>query len=95
MAVTATMLDCLEKNSHVVVGDDVYGGTRRLFDRVPANRPGSRRPMSIFPIPKGSGRIRPNTRLVWLEPPTNPMLKVVDLERMGDCSRKGGSGRLR
>jgi cystathionine gamma-lyase len=88
MAATATILECLEKNSHVVVGDDVYGGTRRLFDQVRRRSAGIETTYTDLSDPDElTAAIRPNTRLVWLETPTNPMLKVIDLERIAEIAR--------
>jgi cystathionine gamma-lyase len=88
MAATATVLECFEKNSHVVVGDDVYGGTRRLFDHVRRQSAGIEATYADLSDPqKLSAAVRPNTRLVWLETPTNPMLKVIDLERIAEIAR--------
>jgi cystathionine gamma-lyase len=88
MAATATILDCLEKDSHVVVGDDVYGGTLRLFDQV--RRPSAGIEATYVDLSSAetlTTAIRPSTRLIWLETPTNPMLKVVDLERVAAIAR--------
>jgi len=88
MAATATVLDCLEKNSHVVVGDDVYGGTRRLFNLVRSQSAGIEATYADLSDPEAlNGAIRPNTHLVWLETPTNPMLKVIDLDRIATIAR--------
>ena len=91
MAATATVLDCLEKNSHVVVGDDVYGGTRRLFNLVRSQSAGIEATYVDLSDPEAlNGAIRPSTRLVWLETPTNPMLKVIDLDRIATIARAKG-----
>jgi cystathionine gamma-lyase len=88
MAATATILECLEKDSHVVAGDDLYGGTRRLFDRVRRQSAGIETSYADLTDPEALiAAIRPNTRLVWLETPTNPMLKVVDLARIAEIAR--------
>jgi cystathionine gamma-lyase len=88
MAATATILDCLEKDSHVVVGDDVYGGTRRLFDQVRRSSAGIEATyVDLSGAETLTTAIRPSTRLIWLETPTNPMLKVVDLERVALIAR--------
>jgi cystathionine gamma-lyase len=88
MAATATILECLDKNSHVVVGDDVYGGTRRLFDHVRRRSAGIETTYTDLSDPDElTAAIRPNTSLVWLETPTNPMLKVIDLERIAEIAR--------
>ena len=88
MAATATVLDCLDADSHVVVGDDVYGGTRRLFEvrRRSAGIQTTYADLSDAEVLAMA--IRPNTRLVWLETPTNPMLKVVDLQHIAAIARE-------
>ena len=64
MAATATVLDCLEKNSHVVVGDDVYGGTRRLFNLVRRQSAGIEATyVDLSDAEALNGAIRPSTRL--------------------------------
>jgi cystathionine beta-lyase/cystathionine gamma-synthase len=89
MAATATVLDCLDADSHVVVGDDVYGGTRRLFDLVRRRSAGIRTTYADLSDAEALAMaIRPNTRLVWLETPTNPMLKVVDLQHIAAIARE-------
>jgi cystathionine gamma-lyase len=88
MAATATMLDCLPHGAHVVIGDDVYGGTRRLFDRVRKQSAGIEASyVDLSDANALAGAIRPQTRLVWLETPTNPMLKVIDLSRIAQIAR--------
>jgi cystathionine gamma-lyase len=88
MAATATMLECLDQNSHVVVGDDVYGGTRRLFDRVRSRSAGIETSyVDLSDAEALTSAIRPNTRLVWLETPSNPTLKLVDLARIAEIAR--------
>ncbi|MFZ2066518.1 MAG: PLP-dependent aspartate aminotransferase family protein [Xanthobacteraceae bacterium] len=89
MAAIATVLDCLEQGSHVVLGDDVYGGTRRLFDRVRRQSAGLKSSyVDLSDAEALRAAIRPNTRLVWLETPTNPMLKVIDLSRVAEIARE-------
>ena len=88
MAATATVLDCLEENSHVVVGDDVYGGTRRLFDLVRRQSAGIEATyVDLSDASALTAAIRPSTRLVWLETPTNPMLKIIDLGKIATIAR--------
>jgi cystathionine beta-lyase/cystathionine gamma-synthase len=91
MAATATTLECLDAGSHLIAVDDLYGGTRRLFERV-RRRSASldisysdlREPTEIEAL------IRPNTRLLWIETPTNPLLKLVDLERVASLAKARG-----
>ena len=88
MAATATIVDCLEKDSHIIVGDDVYGGTRRLFDKVRRQSAGIETTyVDLTDVEALTAAIGPNTRLMWLETPTNPMLKVIDLERVAALAR--------
>jgi cystathionine gamma-lyase len=88
MAATSTVVECLPQGSHVVVGEDVYGGTRRLFDRVRSQSAGIRASyVDLSDAEALAGAIRPDTRLIWLETPTNPMLKLVDLPRTAAVAR--------
>jgi cystathionine gamma-lyase len=88
MAATATVLECLEQGSHVVIGDDVYGGTRRLFDRVRRQSAGLQPSyVDLSDAETLRAAIRPETRMVWLETPTNPTLKVIDLSRVAEIAR--------
>lgn len=89
LAAEATVLDLLEAGSHIVAVDDLYGGTYRLFERVRKRSAGLR--TSFVDLTKASAladAIRPETRLIWVETPTNPLLKLVDLERVADMARK-------
>jgi cystathionine gamma-lyase len=91
MAATATVLDCLPHGAHVIIGDDVYGGTRRLFDRVRRQSAGVEASyVDLTDAEVLHAAIRPGTRLVWLETPTNPMLKVIDLSRIAAIARTNG-----
>src|SRR5499427_4606116 len=91
LAATSTLLQLFDTGSHVVAADDLYGGTFRLFDKV------YRRLGFDFTYvdPLGGAAaidaaIRPTTRLVWVETPTNPMLKIVDLAAVAAvCKRRG------
>ena len=80
----------LEEGAHVISGDDVYGGTFRLFDKVLAHRSID---FSFVDLTKPGAleeAIRPNTRAIWTETPTNPMMKVVDLEAICKTAKKHG-----
>lgn len=91
LAATATVLDLLDSGSHVVCMDDVYGGTYRLFERVRRRSAGLEFSFVDLDDPAAlEAAIRPNTRLIWCETPTNPMLKLVDLARLGEFARKRG-----
>jgi cystathionine gamma-lyase len=91
LAATATVLDLLDSGSHVVCMDDVYGGTYRLFERVRRRSAGLEFTfVDLDDEVALEAAIRPNTRLIWCETPTNPMLKLVDLARLGEFARKRG-----
>src|SRR6266404_6656553 len=89
LAAMATALDLLESGSHIVVSDDLYGGTFRLFDKV---RKRSANLDFTFVDLTDANRfedaIKPNTRMVWIETPSNPLLKVIDLESIAKIARE-------
>ena len=91
LAATATVLDTLDSGSHVICMDDVYGGTWRLFDRVRKRSAGLEfSAVDLTDRKAVEAAIRPNTKLIWAETPTNPLLKVVDLEWLAGVARKRG-----
>lgn len=79
MAAITTLLLHLKKGDHVVVADDVYGGTYRLFERVFTNFGLEFSFVDLTDPAATRAAFRPNTRLVWIETPTNPLLKIVDI----------------
>ena len=88
MATTATVLELLDSGSHVVALDDLYGGTRRLFERVRKRSAG----LSFTYVPFANSdelqaTVRPDTRMIWVESPSNPLLKLVDLEAVASFAR--------
>jgi cystathionine gamma-lyase len=92
LAASATVLDMLEHGSHIVASDDLYGGTRRLFERVRKQSAG----LDITYVDLGDAdavkaALRPNTKLVWVETPTNPLLKLADLEAIAAATRGHGT----
>jgi cystathionine beta-lyase/cystathionine gamma-synthase len=89
LAATATVLDALPHGSHIIAADDLYGGTRRLFERVRKLSAGL--DATYLDLSNADGladAIRPETRLIWIETPTNPLLKLIDLERIAEIARK-------
>ena len=88
MAAEATVIHLLKAGDHVICGDDVYGGTYRLFHDVMRDfgleftflRMDSRQAIEEA--------IRPNTRMLWLETPSNPLLNIVDVEMAADIARR-------
>lgn len=91
MAATATLLELLDAGSHVVAMDDVYGGTYRLFERVRRRSAGLEVSWTdLSDTAAFEAAIRPETRLVWIETPTNPMLKLVDIEAVAAIAHRRG-----
>jgi cystathionine gamma-lyase len=91
MAATATVLDLLDSGSHVIAMDDLYGGSYRLFERVRRRSAGL--DFSFIDLNDGDAlksALKPNTRMIWAETPTNPMLKLVDLSKIARFAKKHG-----
>jgi cystathionine gamma-lyase len=91
IAAIATTLECLDAGSHVIAVDDLYGGSRRLFERVRRRSAGL--DVSYLDLTEPAAieaAIRPNTRLIWIETPTNPLLKLVDLEAVAALAKARG-----
>jgi cystathionine gamma-lyase len=89
MAATATLLELLDQGAHVVASDDLYGGTYRLFTRVRERSAGLR--VSYVDMRERAAleaAIGPETRMIWVETPSNPMLKLVDLAMVAELGRK-------
>ena len=91
MATTATVLELLDSGSHIVAMHDLYGGSYRLFENVRKRSAGLDVSLVDLTNPAAlEAAIRPNTRLVWVETPTNPLLKLVDLSAVATIARKHG-----
>lgn len=91
LAATATVLDMLNSGDHVIAMDDLYGGTFRLFDKVRQRSAGLHFSfVDLADISAVEAAIRPNTKMIWVETPTNPMLKLVDLKAIADLCRERG-----
>jgi len=89
LAATSTMLDLLDHGSHVIAGDDRYGGTFRLFERVRHRSAGLEFTFVDLSDPQAlEAAVRPNTRMIWLETISNPMLKLVDFDDIAKFGRK-------
>lgn len=89
LAATATVLELLESGSHIIAGEDLYGGTYRLFERVRRKSAGLEfsyvdpsNPAAI------EAAVRPTTRMLWVETPSNPLLKLADLAALAQIARK-------
>lgn len=91
MAATSTVLESLDAGSHIVAGDDLYGGTFRLFERVRKRSAGHRFSfVDMSDLAAFEAALQPDTRMVWVETPTNPLLKLADLAAIGEICRRRG-----
>ncbi|HEX3664054.1 MAG TPA: cystathionine gamma-synthase [Rhizomicrobium sp.] len=92
MAAEATVLDLLNTGDHVVVSDDVYGGTFRLFERVRKASAGlSFDFVDMSDVGSIERALRPETKMIWVETPTNPLLKLADLSAIAALAKKCGA----
>jgi len=91
MAATSTVLELLDSGSHVIAMDDLYGGSYRLFERVRKRSAGLAFSfVDLTDVAAFEAAISPETRMVWIETPTNPMLKIVDIAAIAERARKRG-----
>jgi cystathionine gamma-lyase len=91
LAAAATVLDLLDSGSHVIAMDDLYGGTYRLFEKVRRRSAGL--DFSFIDLNDTAAMkaaLKPNTKMIWAETPTNPMLKLVDLTKVAAFAKKHG-----
>jgi cystathionine beta-lyase/cystathionine gamma-synthase len=89
LAAMSTVLELIDSGSHVVVSDDLYGGTFRLFERVRRRSANLDFTFIDMTDPAEFERaIKKNTRMVWVETPSNPLLKVIDLEAIAKTARE-------
>ncbi|HEY8587569.1 MAG TPA: PLP-dependent aspartate aminotransferase family protein [Rhodanobacter sp.] len=91
LAAAATVLDLLDSGSHIIAMDDLYGGTYRLFEKVRRRSAGLDFSfVDLNDTGAMKAALKPNTRMIWAETPTNPMLKLVDLTKVAAFARKHG-----
>ncbi|MGA8709299.1 MAG: PLP-dependent transferase [Steroidobacteraceae bacterium] len=91
LAATSTLLELLAPGDHVVASDDMYGGSRRLFTRVRQRSAGLTFSfVDLRDLAAVEASMRPQTRLIWVETPSNPMLKLADLERIAALAHRRG-----
>src|SRR5262249_23738263 len=88
---TMAILLTLKAGDHVLCGDDVYGGTFRIFDKVMKQFGLEATFLDMRDPAKVRAALRPNTRLVWIETPSNPMLKVFDIAALAEIARSAGA----
>jgi cystathionine gamma-lyase/cystathionine beta-lyase len=88
MAAEATVMHLLKAGDHVISGDDIYGGTYRLFQNVMPNFELDFTFLRMNDRKKIEEAIRPNTRMIWIETPSNPLLNITDIEMVVDIAKK-------
>jgi cystathionine gamma-lyase len=90
-AATTTILHMLRQGDHVVSGDDLYGGTLRLFNRVLADFGIEFTYVDTTDAKQVEKAVKKNTKLIWLETPTNPLLKISDISAVSKIAKKSGA----
>jgi cystathionine gamma-lyase len=91
LAAISTILDLLDTGAHVIASDDLYGGSHRLFERVRKRSAGLSFTFVDMADPAAlEAAIRTETRLLWIETPSNPMLKLIDLEAVAGIAKRHG-----
>jgi cystathionine gamma-lyase len=91
MAATSTLLELLDAGSHIVATDDLYGGSFRLFERVRRRTAGH--DFSFVDLSNEAAlmaAIRPTTKMLWVETPTNPLLRLVDIAKVASIAKSRG-----
>ena len=92
MAATGTLLELVDSGSHIIAMDDLYGGTRRLFSGVRERSAGlDFSYVDLSDLDAAAAAFRNDTAMVWIETPTNPLLKLVDLEGIVALAKKSGA----
>ncbi len=90
MAAISVCMHLLKSGDHVIASDDLYGGTYRVFEQVYRDLGLDFTYVDAADVSAIEAAVRPETRLLWLETPTNPLLKVADLATLGTLARKHG-----
>ncbi|WP_297801142.1 cystathionine gamma-synthase [Arenimonas sp. GDDSR-1] len=91
LAATSTVLELLDSGAHVICMDDVYGGTYRLFERVRRRSAGLEFSfVDLNDLDAVNAALKPNTKMIWCETPTNPLLKLVDIRRLAEFAKANG-----
>lgn len=91
MAAEDTVVRLLGAGDHVILGDDVYGGTRRLFDKVLAPFGLNFTSVDMTSLDEVRNAIRPATRMIWVETPTNPYLRIADIAGLSQIAGEAGA----
>ncbi|MBW3587931.1 MAG: cystathionine gamma-synthase [Actinobacteria bacterium] len=91
MAAEDTIVRLLKPGDHVILGDDVYGGTRRLFEKVLAPFGLEFTSVDMSSLDEVKGALKPETRMIWVETPTNPYLRIADISGLAEISKQAGA----
>jgi cystathionine gamma-lyase len=91
LAAIATVLELLSPGDHVIASEDIYGGSFRLFDKVRRRSAGLTFSfVDMSDVTAVDAAIRPNTKLIWVETPTNPLLRLADLDAIAALAKRHG-----
>ena len=90
LATTDAIMHTLKAGDHVVCCDDVYGGTFRIFDKVFKRMGLEYTFVDLSDLSKAEAAFKPNTKMIWMESPTNPMLKILDIAALAALAKKKG-----
>ncbi|MBL6852604.1 MAG: cystathionine gamma-synthase [Alphaproteobacteria bacterium] len=91
LSAIATILELNDHGAHIISSDDLYGGSFRLFDKVRKRTAGLQLTLvDLSNLAAVEGAIRPDTKMIWVETPTNPLLKLADLEAIAALAKKRG-----
>lgn len=90
MAAESAILSLLSAGDHIVSCDDVYGGTYRIFERVMRRYQVEASYVPAHDLAAFERAIRPNTKILWLESPTNPLLRLVDIQAVAELAHRRG-----
>ncbi|WP_282007904.1 cystathionine gamma-synthase [Brevundimonas aveniformis] len=91
MAATSTALELLDAGSHIITGDDLYGGTYRLYERVRRRSAGlDFSYLDLTNLAAVEAAIRPETKMLWVETPTNPLMKLADIAALSALAKTRG-----
>jgi len=91
LACTGTIMHTLKTGDHVLCCDDVYGGSFRIFDKVFKQMGLEYTFVDFSDLAKTEAAFKPNTKMMWMETPTNPMLKILDIQALSAMAKKKGA----